>query len=55
LFGQIVASLIDAINQAFNTGNILVAGLGGTGSILCVPKLEICQVLLRNHPLEPGK
>jgi len=55
LFGQIVAPLIDAINQAFNTGNILIRGLGGTGSIFCMPKLEIRQVLLRHRPLKPGQ
>jgi hypothetical protein len=55
LFGQIVAPLVDAINQAFNTSNLLVARLRGTGSILCVPKLEIRQVLLGHRPLESGE
>ena len=55
LLSQIVSPLVDAINQAFNAGNILICGSGGTGRVLGVPKLEIRQMLLRYRPLEPGK
>ena len=55
LLGQIVSPLVDAINQAFNTGNILIRGPRGTGRVLGVPKLEVRQVLFRHNALEPSQ
>ena len=55
LFGEIIAPLVGAIDEALDPGYVVVAGLRRAGRILRVPKLEIGQVLLRHRALQSGQ
>ena len=52
LLGEIVTTLVGAIDEAFDAGQILIARLRSPGHIFGVPQLKIGQVLFRHRALE---
>jgi hypothetical protein len=46
LLGEVVTPLVGAVDETLDPGKIAIAGSGSTSLVLCMPQLEIGQVLL---------
>jgi len=49
LFDQVIATLVEAVDSAFDTGDIGVGGLGVTGLVFFVPEVEVFTMLGGNE------
>ena len=52
LLGEIVTTLVGAIDEALDAGQILIGRLWNAGHILGMPQFEIGQVLFRHGAVE---